>query len=145
MKAVNTPVQNQVGRVVDRDRGLVVTIGKTLPDREHENGKEHYRRDHDHESGKQIDHENDAERRLPAADLHDEWSLVVDDDEEHDADRKNCRERDDGDDPLGSGATTKSEGGRGGNKGHQHEEGHESGHGTCSSNSVSLVTSDSSL
>ena len=64
--------EDQVRRVVDRHRRVVVSVGHALADGVDQHAERHGRGDHQHQRGEPVGDQHDAQRRRPATDRDDQ-------------------------------------------------------------------------
>ena len=125
--------QDQVRRVEDRDRGVVVVVRGALPDREEQDREQHDARDDHQQRREPVDVQHDPERDRPAADRdRDRLIRGVDDHEQDRRDHAHDAERHHRHDDLGAAMAARDERDRRAEQwqGHQqrYEGGRDSGH-----------------
>ena len=83
--------QRQIRRQEDRD-GLVLTaVADALTHGVRHDGEQHDRRDHQHHRGQPVDHQRDADRRIPATHLNGRRPVAVGQEQQQSATRRGRR------------------------------------------------------
>lgn len=120
--------QDQVGRVEDGERGLVVLVGHALAERVDQHAEGDQRGDGEHQPAEPVGDQGDAERRGEVAEVDGERA-VVGGDHQDDRDHHDRGEHGDTDEPLEPlEPDTRREAEAGGEERQQHRQGDECVH-----------------